>query len=318
MGTPRIDSLDRNFLMNGGFDFWQRSLSKLVNNGSAEYVADRWIMGPGIDGVAGSQTTYSRQTDTPDNSVNYSAQAVGSYVPNEEFSFFQRVESIFAKMLSNKKTSLAFNYKTDGCDEVRIKILKPTVADNFSTLTQIYNQTFTIVNDNNWNEIKLESLNLGEVNNGLQVQITFISNTTGVVTTKIAKPKINIGTKAQDFSYAGRDYVEELQLCQRYFEKTYNIDVPVGTVTQIGAMFDNTFNNAAVGLYFHFIYKVTKRSIPVVTAYSNITGAANFASKGGVDVVVNYNDVGIYESAGNINNSGNQWCSAHWTADCEL
>jgi len=312
--TPRIDGLDRNFLMNAGFNYWQRTLSKLVNNGSVEYVADRWIMGPGIDGTAGSQTTYSRQTDTPDNKVQYSAQAVGSYVPNEEFSFFQRVESIFARLLSNKKTSLAFNYKTDGCDEVRVKILKPTVSDTFSTLTELYNQTLPVLDDNNWNEIKIENLDLGEVNNGLQVQITFISNTTGVVTTKIAKPKLNIGTRAQQFSLAGRDLVEELQLCQRYFEKSYNINTPVGSIA-------NEAYHYSRGDAGSDRFKVQKRTDPVTVIYSPITGAANTARDLSAPAE---RSLGLNESS----QHGIRWfvsstptgnaIGLHWAADAEL
>ena len=46
--------------------------------------------------------------------------------------------------------------------------------------------------------------------------------------------KLNIGEFTTDYSKAGKDYAEELQLCQRYFQKSYNLDTAPGTATTIG------------------------------------------------------------------------------------
>jgi hypothetical protein len=64
-------------------------------------------------------------------------------------------------------------------------------------------------------------------------------------------------------------------LCQRYYEKSYNIDVAPGTVTGVGKVAvpaSGTSNNRAVMLNIRF--KVTKRATPSLAIYSPATGAS--------------------------------------------
>lgn len=53
MGTPRIDRLERNLIINGGFDIWQRNTSFAGTAGGAQvYTADRWQWAGGTTATA--------------------------------------------------------------------------------------------------------------------------------------------------------------------------------------------------------------------------------------------------------------------------
>jgi len=70
------------------------------------------------------------------------------------------------------------------------------------------------------------------------------------------------GSTATSFDY--RPYGTELQLCQRYYEKSYNIDVVPATSTALGVLSLSQFTNELVG----FKFVTTKRSQPTVTLYA--------------------------------------------------
>jgi hypothetical protein len=127
------------------------------------------------------------------------------------------------------------------------------------------------------------------------------------------------GSTATSFDY--RPYGTELALCQRYYEKSYNVDVVPATVTQVGA----------VGVYFRpgptylsltFAFKATKRITPAtIVYYSPTTGASGkFAdNNGAVDVnatgyLSGMNSITAYSAIA----SGNGDLRGHFTADSEL
>jgi hypothetical protein len=324
--SPRLDQTDkitvRNYFMNSSLRYFQRSFSQLISNGAFEYVADRFLVGPGLDGVAGSQTTYSRSSDVPDSEADYSLQATGSYVPDEEFSFIQRVESIFSKDLSNGKVSLRFFYKSDGCDQIKVKLQEPNSVDNHSATTIRYFQTFNITNDNTWQEFVLEDIDVASLNNGLQFHIVFISDVTGTATVNFAKPQLNLGEKILPYSLFGRDIIEELWWCQRYFEKSYDVDVRVGI--------NDVFNGMHIGLSGsnqdvreRVEFKVRKRVVPTCTPINpNTLDSYNayIALSVGVrtGTAIEVGQTGFVMSPGQLSGLANTPIQFHWTADAEL
>lgn len=285
--SPRLDLFDertaRNYIMNANNAHWERGISQLIGNGSFAYLSDRFLVGPGLDGTAGSQTTYSQSIDVPDTEAEYSIQASGAYVPDEEFSYIQRIESIFSKQFSGNKVSLGFQYKTDGCDEVRVKLQHPTLVDDFSSTTILFNQTIPIVGDDTWREVVLEGIDIIDASRGLQVHLVFITNDTGTITTKMAKLQINLRPTLEPFTLFGRDTVDDKMYCKRYFETK-------GDWRFNGA----TYVSQQPRVHVHF--QVEKRVIPVVTmTTTNEFNAASAASpeaisKTGVDLVIAASD----------------------------
>jgi hypothetical protein len=87
------------------------------------------------------------------------------------------------------------------------------------------------------------------------------------------------GTVATPFER--RSYGAELALCQRYFEKSYNIGTSPGTNTSVGLLANGGFYagpNASYGVRVGAQYKVSKRSAPTVTTYdiAGNAGKCNF------------------------------------------
>ncbi|MBR7538755.1 hypothetical protein KC221_21395, partial [Mycobacterium tuberculosis] len=82
----------------------------------------------------------------------------------------------------------------------------------------------------------------------------------------LAMMQLERGDRATAFDL--RPLAHELQLCQRYYEKSYNLDVPPGTADGIGR--DNQFYDRSVGVgsTSHIRCRVPKRAIPAYTVYS--------------------------------------------------
>jgi hypothetical protein len=153
---------------------------------------------------------------------------------------------------------------------------------------------------------------------------TDFASTVGA-TIKIAQVKLSIGSQVVDFSLAANNLAEELKLCQRYFEKTYDTDVSPGTITTSGKF--NHMNYAPmsnVGEFCYCQFKFIKRASPQITIYnpalSNTTGSLrvggsnNLCSASSVDqngFTVNYLSGGVAAVAYSL-------LTWHFTADAEL
>jgi len=76
-----------------------------------------------------------------------------------------------------------------------------------------------------------------------------------------------------------RSYGQELALCQRYYEKSYDQSVVPGTSTYAGMFCAVSGNASACG---GLTWKITKRTAPTVTLYSNdgTSGAVDKLSSG--------------------------------------
>lgn len=321
MGTPRIDSLDKNFLINGNFEYFQRALSTGAFNGAnAYYAPDRWA-----NLVTGQDFTVRRSTSLPAGSnSNYSLEyntvsAIGGI--DRTIRSRQRIEAVFAKELSNKEVSFKTSYKSESATQFQVIISSADVKDDFTTVTEIFNETVTILNDGSWGDYLKENLSLGNVSNGLQIEIYF-KNTAllvGNVNHNLADAKLNIGTKAQEFSLAGRNQIEELSLCQRYFEKSYNDETPLGTITDVGAFYERT---VSASMFKIIEFTSTKRTNPTITAYNPLTGAVGTWRN---DTAANNPtfSLGSTNSKRGFNTDfavtgANNGVRGHWAADAEL
>jgi hypothetical protein len=121
-------------------------------------------------------------------------------------------------------------------------------------------------------------------------------------------------------NYDVRPYGTELQLCQRYFERSYNEGVATGTGLADGwygfaAPTTSTECNALI------TFKVSKRVSPTMVVYNAISGASGASyrvsdavSVGTTLARIGQNNVGVaYTASGNVNTY-----YYHWTASSEL
>lgn len=133
------------------------------------------------------------------------------------------------------------------------------------------------------------------------------------------------GTSATPFEY--RDYGRELMMCQRYFEKTYNIGTVPGSTTDNGLFIAG---GGATGATTSFIsgnspqFQVPKRAAPTVTIYDPVgnsgkcqrwqLGVSNTNNQN-IAVANNSEKSFLVYSDGSANATGVQF---HYTASAEL
>ncbi|NBX50317.1 hypothetical protein EBT25_10320 [bacterium] len=132
--------------------------------------------------------------------------------------------------------------------------------------------------------------------------------------------QLEAGTTASPFE--NRQYGTELQLCQRYFQKSYNVDVALGTVTNAGMANTRVANTDPFIPSITQRFPVVMRTTATITWYSNSTGTSGKVQSGGSDVTVSANyDVGA-STTGQIQlasapSAGGQ-INGHFTASAEL
>lgn len=200
---------NRNYIINGGFDIWQRGTSI----SSAGYIADRFFHD--------NATTVDRQTDVPANAgFKYSVRHVAS---SQVFpSIRQRVESLNATNLAGKYVTMSFWAKsgttTAGTGRMYVNFNYPNAADNYSTKTTIINNfdTDAWIPDAIWRFYSFTFLAPSQVVNGLECEIVRHNSAT---TTFVTGVQLEVGSVATPFEF--EHYETTLRKCQRYYFIAY-------------------------------------------------------------------------------------------------
>jgi len=78
--------------------------------------------------------------------------------------------------------------------------------------------------------------------------------------------QLELGSVATSFER--RSYGQELALCERYYEKSYNQDVAVGSVSEFGAWESVSINVVDFYDYGRLNFRTRKRTIPTLTLWS--------------------------------------------------
>ena len=128
---------------------------------------------------------------------------------------------------------------------------------------------------------------------------------------------INEGSAALPFTLFGTDFGGEVRACQRYYEKSYDLNSDPQSVTT-----SSYWWRPMVTDWHHTVaFKATKRAAPSSTTYSPATGAVNAirSTDGAVDRAASVQNItnhglSIYSNT----NTVGQLTTAHWTADAEL
>ena len=304
-----------NFIINGDFDVWQRGTTFNVSSTTNLYTADRWkFVGNNFTGSLIRQSFASNQTDVPDcpayfvRWINNTTMGVGE--KNQFLTPIELVPSGF-KLANQQITFSCWLKSASGTiPDGNVKFIKesavyPSVGAITTTWTK-FTQTWTL-----WNS------NQGYLWVGFEVPATY-ALLGGI---DIAHCQLELGGVATTFKTQGPGIGDELQACQRYFEKSYNQGVALGANTNVGAYRPRHPTAGTNGSPIFF--RVSKRTTPTIVFYSRNTGATGKItnmSGGASDIscaTEGYagegNTVANYTSTGSETN-----CEGHWTADAEL
>jgi hypothetical protein len=347
--TPTADSLQgfRNRIINGDMRIDQRNAGASVTIGSTGvYTLDRYRFFTGN----ASKISVQRSTTAPTGFVNsllVTSLAATSISTTDEYVMFHRIEGTNVSDLgwgtANAKTvTLSFQVRSSLTGTFG-GVLRNANNDRH------YPFTYSISAANTWEQKTItvagDTTGTWGTDTGVGLQIIFglgvgstysgtagawssnyYSSATGAVslvgtngaTWYITGVQLEVGSVATPFER--RDYGRELQLCQRYYETSYDSGTAVPTNTQNGAIW---FCPTGTRLVYSYPFKVTKRASPTTVFYSpadsatgnyrNDTGATNVSvATGGI---LGTNFLYMYKTSGATDQTE---CNVHFSAASEL
>ncbi len=339
----------KNLLINGNFDFWQRGQSLGPSTGQ-RYLADRWMtIALGATTVAPSRQAFALGQLAVLNSPRSFHRLVVASVPGAANAALmdQRIEgvdtlagktatlSFWGKADSSKPIAVEFvqNFGTGGspsADVVGIGIVKLNLTSAWQKFVITANIPPVAGSLGTSGTDCLRVLFWMDAGSNFNVRTNALGNQSG--TFDFAQIQLEEGLSATSFER--RPLETELSLCQRYFEKSFDLSTtPAGQV--VGSHCYVGMPYAATAMRTGFVpFKVRKRGGAAVTLYSSNASAA-----AGDDKWVYYGsnsawtvpsgqsiswstDIGfnadVYNTGGGLSFGQASILSGHWTAEAEL
>jgi hypothetical protein len=281
-----------NLLINGYFEIAQRETSFTAAttpaNNDDTYLLDRWILlSDGNDIV-----DVSQDSSTPDEN-GFSIKSLVA-TANKKWGFVQIIENKNCKHLQDEKVSLSFWAKTTTSkviDNIRAAVISwdstadsptsdvvsawaasgtnPTLVANWT-----YENTATdLALTTSWQQFEIENIDVDTSGmNNLAVFI-WVDDVDASANDELFLAKVELIKRAGFENVEKRKYQEELILCQRYYEKSYDMDEFAGSTDAAGRLYFTinqltSNNNREISLPVSF--KVRKRTTPTVATFDNL------------------------------------------------
>ena len=262
----------KNRIINGAMMIDQRNAgaSQTITAAAAlAYTVDRWYAW-----TTGANGTTQRVAGTAPS--QYALKFTGA-TSNTLCGIAQRIEQTNSYDLASDAVTVSA-YMTASTNTTITAILNgpSTTADTFGTIasptvTQIATTTFSVTTTRTLFTWSVSAASMSGFNKGLELIFKAGSGLGNGVTWTIESVQLEKGSTATSFDY--RPYGTELALCQRYYEKSYNIDAAPGTVTEVGVSYTivgNSAGNPSASVF----YNARKRASPTITTYSSTSGTS--------------------------------------------
>jgi hypothetical protein len=348
---------NRNLIINGAMQVAQRGTSSTGVTASGYFAADRFKIGldsqgthtitQASDGPAGFAKSYKIAVTTAD------AAPTGG----DNFGLDQRFEGQNLQMLKKgtadaESVTLSFWVKSNKTGTYNVEFEDITNARNiiaaytvdvsgtweYKTITFAGDTSGALIADSSLRARVLWWLGSGSifssgtrntswaatVNANRAVGNVNLSATIGNYF-QITGVQLEVGDTATPFEH--RSFGQELDACQRYFEKTYNYGVALGTATQAGksSYVCSNYLSGSVIYGSNTYYRVLKRSSPSLSFWSH-SGVANQWHEGVAGASEVLHAAPLLSSAGEVGfqpymttvGSIVNTMYGHWAADAEL
>lgn len=287
--------ISRNFLINAALPWWQRGTSTTISNGAGSYQADRFYAWNSL-GAAGV-LTYAQHAASLNQSV-FAADVHVSTGPttseNYGINWGQSLDNITSMQLYGQTVSTSVEIKAqNNVNQVTVALGYATSEAKFgissglpttiisSATCSVSTSSFTLCSLNN------VSMSTSVTTSGSYFWVVYVSGiSSGHVSDSTngfyaEQPMLNLGAVAAPFLPAGANASDELLMCQRYYEKTFDPTTAPAqdSGTNAGALYSNgQVANQAFSACWN--YKATKRTAGTVTTYSPNASTSNWEGTG--------------------------------------
>ena len=254
-----MQTSSKNRLINGSMLFDQRNAgtSMTITAGSAvAYTVDRWYAS-----CTGANVTVQRVAGT--NGNVYATQITGA-ASNTGTLFGQRIESINCYDLVNQNVTVSLRVNSSSITSLTWKAYYANSTDTWSSQTQITTGTLTITSTDSPYSF---TFNAGaNAANGISIEFS-TGALLGSQTITYQQIQLEPGTQATAFER--RHPALELQLCQRYYEKSFDQNtIPQSNSTSPTLIMSSGLTTNASYCYGYFNFTTYKRTYPTVYYYT--------------------------------------------------
>lgn len=340
----------RNVLINGDFRIWQAGTS-FAGVSTSLHVADMSAFGVASQGtwtverstdvpsveVAGRQLNYALKATVTTADATVDAGDIAHLVVNVEgydyAPLYQQTQTVRFWAMSNRTGTYCVSLRNGAADRSYVSELTIDAADTWEEKTV----TVTAAPDGTWDFTNGVGLFLGiTLATGSTFQTTagawqsgnFIATTNQVnladtLNNYIAVADVRLVSGGDASNIVIPSIAEQLAMCQRYYEASYDLGVKPGTVTNKG-VFGHRQSGANIAGDIPF--KVRKRATPTTSFYNPVTGASGSwrdtnaeanvtaVSLGGTGLLMdNDRALGFVCTA-----SDGNFVQGHWVADARL
>ena len=257
----------KNFIINGGFDIWQRGTS-FASTTSVTYTADRWGYSTAV--TAGTYTISQIASGLTGFKYANRVQRTSGSTQTGSFYFGNSIETQNSLPMAGQTVTLSFWARAGANYSPTSSYLTPNVYSGTGTDLNILNGSFTglasvasqlCVLTTSWQKFTLTGT-VGST--ATQLALQFVETPTGTAGANdyfdITGVQLEIAPQATPFSRAGGSIGGELALCQRYYYRQ-TPSAPYGAYG-IGSAISTTTGEIAFNL------PVTMRTAPASLDYS--------------------------------------------------
>jgi hypothetical protein len=328
--SKSINKLADNLIINPSFDIFQRGTS-YVGIASATYTADRWVYFKNGTMVQESAKNSDVPTGVEGASLYTQVTTAQPSLGAGDFVIYaQHIEGYNLRKIKDRDFILGFWVKSP-------KTGVHCVSFRNDLNDRSYVTEYTVDAVDTWEyktiRVKHDSTGTWDYENGAGMKVSWCHgagttfqttadswqggnylatanqvNTldTNGNTFKIAQVQLHEGIEAADFDDIKRDFGTEVQMCQRYYEKTYNLDVAPGTATSVGARNCAGRYSTSNDVFEGTSWITIKRAVPTVVTY-DVSGSSPALT----------NFLNISEAGSAIGGSATS-ASYHFTVEAEI
>lgn len=261
------------YLVNGGFDIWQRG-STFASAGAGIYTADRWGF---FRGSFAAGATVSRQSAAYPAFSEYALrmQRDNGNSSTTQLTVTQALESIDSKKLRGRDVVLSFLVRK-GADysggDVTARMLSGTGADQ-PLLGAGLTGEVTLINGTVTPTTAFRRRfivgTMGTTAAQLGIEFKWTPTGTAGANDWIEITDVKLEQALLPSAYEGRSFAEELALCQRYYEKSYDYSAAAATNTVVGVEMIPPYTPSNDLSRYKIPFKVVKRVTPAITLYAS-------------------------------------------------